>query len=1271
MTVDGNTAVAYIAYAFSEIAAVYPITPSSTMAERMEEWALEKRKNIWGEQVKVVEMQSETGAAGTMHGALQSGCLATTFTASQGLLLMLPTLYRLAGELLPGVIHVSARALATHALSIFGDHQDIMAVRASGVAILAGSSVQEAHDLAAIAHLSALEAGFPFINFMDGFRTSHEIQKINTVSYEALKKLVKTEALERFRKRGLSPIHPVIRGTAQNPDIYFQSMEARNQSNARVIEVIREKFDQWETLTNRRYFPFRYTGAKDALYVIVAMGSVCETIEEVVNRRVGQGEKVGMIRVVVYRPFSASDFCKALPESTEKVAVLDRTKEGLAVGEPLYQDVVSSLMGEVGNTRPIKMLHGRYGLGSKDTRPCDIEAVFENLMTENPKEQFTIGIFDDVTGLSLTGVQKNETHPQGETNHFGKESMYQCKLWGFGSDGTVGMCKQLVKLIGDFSDRFVQAYFSYDSKKSGGLTVSHLRFSGEPIHAPYLIETADYVACHHSSYLRRYELVKDLKNRGIFVLNADFDAKKAKEYVPTQILRELMEKNADFYVIPANRIAEELGLNGRISMIMEGAFLQATGFGEMKDLLPVLEEKIGRMFERKGEEIVKKNKKALYEGMRRLEKVVIEKEWILDATSHLKELQERNGEEAGKLEELKETAISKRCSQLSDSKDFNEEKNNLFAKSFISEILTPMECDLGDNLSVGKLLPYADGTFPGGTSAYEKRGVSAKIPVWISENCIQCNQCALVCPHGCIRPYLLTEDEVEDRRKKDASFVGITPSGLEKAINETNGQQPLVFRIQVSPLDCTGCGNCVDRCPSKPKALAMEYFREKEIENYQYVEEYCENHWKQIRENLPNSLKEHVKYVQFEKPYIEFSGACAGCGETPYVKLLTQLFGDRCVIANATGCSSIWGASVPSFPYCRDEKGRGPAWANSLFEDNAEYGFGMYLAGKERRERVRVQLQTLCEDYKQELQMTEIGNSLLDAAGDYLKHFAIGETSYRYADLLAERLEAFLLETKKQKNESEYQQIGQESLTMKKQIEILLSEKDDFVKNSNWIFGGDGWAYDIGFGGLDHVLSSGEDINVLVFDTQVYSNTGGQASKATPYAAVAKFALNGKRQNKKDLGKMMMTYGNVYVAQISLGANPGQAVKAMREAEHHTGPSLLIAYAPCINHGILGGMGKSIASMKEAVDSGYWNLYRYCPWLVKEKKNPLILDSKPNFELYQTFLRGQIRFQSLNVLAKNEMEQLWEHACREAYENYHYLNKMMTCSSETQNHGNT
>ncbi|NLK04038.1 MAG: pyruvate:ferredoxin (flavodoxin) oxidoreductase [Clostridiales bacterium] len=1170
MTMDGNTAAAYVAYALTEVAAIYPITPSSGMAESTDEWAASGRKNIFGQTVNVVELQSEAGASGTFHGALQAGALSTTFTASQGLLLMIPNMYKIAGELLPGVFHVSARAIATHALSIFGDHQDVMAVRQTGCAMLASGSVQEVADLAPIAHLAAIKGRLPFVHFFDGFRTSHEIQKIELLEYKDYRELVDMDAVRAFKDRALTPNNPCFRGTAQNSDIYFQGREAANQFYYDLVPIVEDYMNKLGERTGRKYHLFDYYGSPDAEYIIIAMGSVTEAIEQTIDYYNNRGEKYGLVKVRLYRPFSVQHFLDVIPSSVKKIAVLDRTKEPGAVGEPLYVDICSAFKDK---ENPPLIVGGRYGLASKDTTPNQIVAVYENLKQEQAKNSFTIGIIDDITKTSLTSVEAIDVEP---------EDMKACQIWGLGSDGTVGANQQAIRIIGDNSDMNVQAYFDYDSKKSGGITVSHLRFSGQPIRSTYLVNHADYVACHNPSYVNKYDLVESLKDGGIFVLNTLWNEEELEAHLPAKLKRKLAKKKARFYTVNAIQIAEDIGLGNRINMVMQGAFFKLTKLLPEEVYVKELKDVIKKMYGKKGEKIVAMNHEAVDKGMAAIQEIKIPKEW-------------------------------------NDLPDEKEDK--VKEAEFISKIMRPMTELKGGELPVSAFSGIEDGTFPSGTTAYEKRGIAVNVPEWIEERCIQCNQCSYVCPHAVIRPFLLDDDELS---KAPESFVTKKANG--KAF------EGLHYKIQISPMDCTGCGNCADVCPAKGKALIMKPIEsqlEMQVPNWEFA-------LKNVRFKENVNYGQSFKDSQFKEPLMEFSGACAGCGETPYIKLVTQLFGERMMISNATGCSSIWASSAPSTSYTVNREGKGPSWANSLFEDNAEYGFGMYLGVKHIRNKL--------EENMRKLNGMNVEDRVKEALHDWIHYKEDGELSKEASKKVLEALEDF----------------SSTDIEIVQLVNEIKENKDYLNKRSVWLVGGDGWAYDIGYGGLDHVLASGEDVNVLVFDTEVYSNTGGQASKSTPTAAVAKFAASGKKQGKKDLGRMMMTYGNIYVAQVGIHANNTQLIKALREAESYKGPSLIICYSPCINHGLREGMGRSMANIKWAVESGYWHLYRYNPMLKEEGKNPFILDSKEPTESFRDFLMGQVRYTSLMKAFPDVAEELYLSAERQAKEKYAIYKQMAT-----------
>ena len=1169
-TVDGNTAAAHVAYAFTEVAAIYPITPSSTMAELVDEWSSQGRKNVFGQKVKVVEMQSEAGAAGAFHGSLQAGALTSTFTASQGLLLMIPNMYKCAGELLPGVFHVTARALAAQALSIFGDHQDVMAARQTGVVMLASGSVQEVADIAPVAHMSAIEGSLPFVHFFDGFRTSHEIQKVELMENEDYEKLLDMDAVQAFRDKALSPNHPVTRGTAQNPDIYFQTREVSNKYYDDIVGIVEKNMARMSEITGRKHSLFDYYGAEDATHVVVAMGSVTEALEETIDYLNAKGQKLGMIKVHLFRPFSAEHFLAAMPKTVERVCVLDRTKEPGAPGEPLYLDVVNVLAKS--ELSPL-VVGGRYGLGSKDTTPTDLNAVFENLNTENPRNGFTIGIVDDVTNLSL---------PQAEEIKIKAPGTVRCKFWGLGSDGTVGANKQAIKIIGDHTDKYAQAYFDYDSKKSGGITMSHLRFGDTPIRSTYLLDESDYIACHNQSYVHKYDLLKGLRKGGTFVLNTIWDQEGLEANLPAEMKQYIAENDIQFYTINAVKIGQEIGLGNRINMICQAAFFKLADIIPVEDAVKYLKDSIQKTYGKKGEKIVNMNCQAVDAGINSLVKVDVPASWA-------------NATEPSKESDTEEPA-------------------------FIKDILRPMNAQKGNDLPVSAFLGYEDGTFPNGTAAYEKRGIAVNVPEWITENCIQCNRCSFICPHACIRPVLVNEEELQNAPEAFKT---------KKAIGK--GFDGLQYRIQVSPMDCTGCGNCADVCPAKEKALVMKPFdtQEVEVENWAYAVDPAKVAPKGDIMNVKT-----VKGSQFRQPLMEFSGACAGCGETAYIKLVTQLFGDRMMIANATGCSSIWGGSAPSTPYTVNHEGKGPSWANSLFEDNAEYGLGQHLAVEQIRGKLTDDIQQLVS-----LATDENGKQVFQ---NWLDNKDNGEASVEASKAVVE-----LINKAEPKTEE-----------TKALLESVKSRADYLVKRSQWILGGDGWAYDIGYGGLDHVLASGENINVLVFDTEVYSNTGGQSSKATPVAAMAKFAASGKRSRKKDLGMMAMSYGNVYVAQVAMGADYNQFVKAVVEAEAYDGPSLIIAYAPCISHGIKEGMGRSVANEEQAVKAGYWHLYRHNPVLRKEGKNPFSLDSKEPTESFRDFLMGQVRYSAIAKQFPEEAEELFtmaEESAKDRLDSYKRL----------------
>ncbi len=1151
MTLDGNSAAAYTAYAFTEVAGIYPITPSSPMAEIVDQWAAIGKTNLFGQTVKVVEMQSEGGAAAVIHGALNAGALTTTFTASQGLLLMIPNMYKMAGELLPGVLHVTARAVASHALSIFGDHSDVMACRQTGFALLASNSVQEALDLAAVSHLSAIRGRVPFLHFFDGFRTSHEVQKIESIDYADFDRLLDRKAVQEFRDRALSPNHPVLRGTAQNPDIFFQAREACNPFYEALPAVVEHYMAEIGRITGREYKPFQYVGAPDADRIVVAMGSVCETAEEAVAYLNRKGQKVGLLKVHLYRPFSVERMLAAIPKTVKRIAVLDRTKEPGAQGEPLYLDVCAAYASQCDAP---SIVGGRYGLGSKDTTPGQLLAVFANLAAGKPKNGFTIGIVDDVTNLSL---------PVTEDVDMTAEGTISCKFWGFGSDGTVGANKNSIKIIGDHTDMYAQAYFSYDSKKSGGVSISDLRFGRNPIRSPYLVKKADFLACHKTSYVDTFDMLPDLKKGGTFLLNCPWSGAELDEKLPAKMKRHIAENGIRFYTIDAIGIARELGLGGRINTIMQAAFFQLAKIIPIQEAVGYMKDAIVKSYGKKGDEIVRMNNAAVDAGVEKLVEVAVPAAW-------------------------------------KDAADAPKAKRR--APAFIEQVADVMNAMAGDTLPVSAFQGREDGTFPQGTSQYEKRGIAVETPEWQPDKCIQCNQCALVCPHATIRPFLVDAKEAQSAPAAFTLKPGMKP------------YEQYGFRIQVDVLDCYGCGSCANVCPAKEKALIMKPLETQmeQAANWDYA---------MTLSAKPNPAnKETVKGSQFEAPLLEFSGACAGCGETPYAKLVTQLFGDRMLISNATGCSSIWGASAPATPYRLNEKGQGPAWANSLFEDNAENGLGMHLGAQQIRARIA--------DLLQQAMALDVGDGAKAAFKAWLDAFGDGKTTRAASDAALAAVKAYA---------------GGDGKA--KAIFAEIVEKQDYlVKRSTWIFGGDGWAYDIGYGGLDHVLSTGEDVNVLVFDTEVYSNTGGQASKSTPTGSIAQFAAAGKPTRKKDLGLMAMSYGYVYVAQIAMGASQAQTIKAIAEAEAYKGPSLVIAYAPCINHGIKGGMTVSQTQEKRAVECGYWHLYRYNPDLKAEGKNPFQLDSKDPTASFQEFLMSEVRYNSLVRSFPDRAEVLFKNA---------------------------
>ncbi len=1174
-TMDGNAAAAYVSYAFTDVAAIYPITPSSNMAEETDKMAAAGHKNLFGQTVKVTEMQSEAGAAGAVHGSLAAGALTTTYTASQGLLLMIPNMYKIAGELLPCVIDVSARALASHALSIFGDHSDIYACRQTGFGMLCSSNVQEIMDLGAVAHLSAIKGRVPFLHFFDGFRSSHEIQKIKVWDYKDLDSMLDKKAVEAFRRRSLNPEHPVLRGTAQNPDIFFQAREASNTYYNEAIGVVEDYMNQVNEKLGTKYKLFNYYGARDAKHVIIAMGSVCDTIEETVDYLNANGEKTGLIKVRLYRPFSIKHLLSAIPGTVEKISVLDRTKEPGALGEPLYLDVVAALRDT--KFADVPVYGGRYGLGSKDTTPAQIVAVYRNMQLARPKKIFTIGIEDDVTKLSLKVKENPDTTPKGTTS---------CKFWGLGSDGTVGANKNSIKIIGDNTNMYAQGYFAYDSKKSGGVTVSHLRFGKKPIKSTYLVNKADFVACHNPSYVGKYDMISDLKPGGIFLLNCGWNVDELSTHLPADMKRYIAKNNIKFYTIDGIKIGKEIGLGGRINTVLQSAFFKLTGIIPAATAIQLMKDAATKSYGKKGEKVVAMNHAAIEEGAKGVVKVNVPKDWA-------------NAEE--KVKEVKVTGKRKDLVK------------------FIKDIQIPVNAQKGDLLPVSTFVDYADGTSPQGSAAYEKRGIAVDVPEWNPDNCIQCNFCSFVCPHAVIRPIAMTEDELSKAPKgtKSVDMMGVP------------GKK---FAMTVSVLDCTGCGSCATVCPGKKgeKALTM-----KSLES-QLDEQKVFNYGEGLDEHEDVAAKfaeTTVKGSQFKKPLLEYSGACAGCGETPYAKLVTQLFGDKMYIANATGCSSIWGGSSPSTPYTVNKKGFGPAWQNSLFEDNAEFGYGMFLATRAIRER-------LAEATKEIIETSE-DKKLKKAAKEWLDTMADRVTNGPAADAYKEALKA-----------------NKEKGAVAKLVKQVKTDDDYLAKKSIWIFGGDGWAYDIGFGGLDHVIASGEDVNILVFDTEVYSNTGGQSSKATPTGAIAQFAATGKSVKKKDLAAIAMSYGYVYTAQIAMGADYNQCIKAFNEAESYKGPSIVIAYAPCINHGIKGGMGVSQTEEKKAVQAGYWHLFRFDPRKNVEGENPFTLDSKAPTADYKEFILNEVRYSALLRAFPERAEKLFEKAEDTAKDKYEHLNKL-------------
>lgn len=1173
-TMDGNSAVAHVSYAFTDVAAIYPITPSSVMADLTDKFSAQGAKNLFGRQVQVTEMQSEGGASGAVHGSLAAGALTTTYTASQGLLLMIPNMYKMAGELLPGVIHVSARALTSHALSIFGDHSDIYACRQTGYAMLCSNNPQECMDLAAVAHLAAIEGRVPFLHFFDGFRTSHEIQKIEEWDYADLADMLNWDAVEAFRRRALNPEHPVTRGTAQNDDIFFQAREACNKYYDAVPEVVVKYMDKVNTKIGTDYKPFNYYGAEDAEHVIVAMGSVCDCTEEVVDYLNAAGEKVGLLKVHLYRPFVADYMLRELPKTVKTISVLDRTKEPGSIGEPLYLDVLAAINGS--DFAGVKVYTGRYGLGSKDTTPGDIIAVYRNAESETPKRRFTIGIVDDVTNLSLPIVENPDTTPKGT---------HSCKFWGLGADGTVGANKNSIKIIGDNTDMYAQGYFAYDSKKSGGLTVSHLRFGKTPIKSTYYISKADFVACHNPSYVDKYDIVDDLKEGGSFLLNCPWDTEELSERLPGKMKKILAERHINFYTIDGIKIGKEIGLGGRINTVLQSAFFKIADIIPADKAKELMKAAAKKSYMKKGQAIVDMNYAAIDRGMEDLKKVEIPADWANAVDNSVADKAEGNGA----------------------------------LVEYVNEILKPVNAYKGNKLPVSTFMDHVDGTAPNGSAAYEKRGIAVDVPEWNPENCIQCNRCAIVCPHAVIRPVAMTADELAK-----------APEGTKSL--PMMGLKDLNFVMTVSTLDCTGCGACAQVCPGKKgaKALTMQPIDSQRPKQAVFDYALTLEDKPEVHEKFKFTT---VKGSQFKQPLLEFSGACAGCGETPYAKLVTQLFGDRMFIANATGCSSIWGASAPATPYTKNKKGYGPAWQNSLFEDNAEFGLGMALGQKAIRNRLI--------EYVEGIQKDTDSADLKTACQNYLDTVTDSTSSRPATDALIAELEKNTEDTK----------VGE-------LVKKTLVDKDELAKKSMWIFGGDGWAYDIGFGGLDHVIASGENVNILVFDTEVYSNTGGQASKATPVGSVAQFAAAGKAVKKKDLAAIAMSYGYVYVAQCAMGADNNQVLKAMVEAESYNGPSLVICYAPCINHGIKGGMGIAQLEEKKAVEAGYWNIFRYDPRLADEGKNPFMLDGKAPSASYRDFIMGEVRYNSLTRSFPDRAEKLFEKAEKVAADKYAHLEKL-------------
>jgi pyruvate:ferredoxin (flavodoxin) oxidoreductase, homodimeric len=1161
MIVDGNTAAAYVAYAFTEVAGIFPITPSSPMAEVTDEWSANGRKNVFGQEVRIVEMQSEAGASGVVHGCLEAGALATSFTASQGLMLMIPTLHRISGERLPGVLHVAARTIGTHAFSIFGDHSDVMNCRQTGWGMLSTGSVQEVMDLAGVAHLAAIKTRIPVLHFMDGFRTSHEIQKVEAIDYKDFEKMIDKKALQAFRENAINPENPVMRSTVENPDVYFQIRETNNADYEEFPDVVEDYMGQISRITGRKYHVFNYYGAKDADRVVIAMGSVSGTIRQLVDAMNAAGEKVGFLQVHLFRPFSVKYFRKFLPKSVKKIAVLDRVKELGNVGEPLYEDVCTAFAND--KNAPV-IFAGRYGLSSKDTRPADIKAVFDNLKLQKPKDHFTIGIVDDVTNMSLVSGPSINVEPKGTIN---------CKFWGLGSDGTVGANKNSIKIIGESTNMYCQAYFEYDTKKSFGITKSHLRFGKKPILSEYVVKEADFVACHNEHYLNQYDIIDELKPGGTFLLNCEYGVDELDNYVPAKVRKYIADNDIKFYIINANKLSQEIGLGNHPNMVLQAAFFKLAKVIPISDAVAYMKKFIAKTYNAKGDEIIRMNQAAVDAGIDSVIRVDVPDTWK-------------------KLKPEKLTA----------------DKTLPF---FIREILQPVNAQKGDDLPVSAFMTMKDGTMPLGTSAYEKRGIATALPVWNSEECIQCNQCAFVCPHAVIRPFLLNDSEAKK-----------APEGFEMADAKGRDVAGLKFSIQVSTLDCTSCGSCASVCPKSGKALKMTPAIEvsKDQTNWKYALDL---------KDKKKTDKYSLKGSQFEQPLLEFSGACAGCGETPYVKLLTQLYGDKAYIANATGCTQAWGSAMPCMPYCKNKEGRGPAWSNSLFENNAEFSYGMCLAVAQQRNLAKMHVESLMESIEE-------GSALYKAAKNWVRTFDDLDKSQKAS-------EKFIAELRDAELSGKAAGLAR----------TIIKEKAQLPKKTMWMVGGDGWAYDIGYGGLDHVFAMDADVNVLLLDTEVYSNTGGQSSKATPIGAVAQFQASGKKTNKKNLGLLMMAYDNIYIASVAMGANPAQLVKVMKEAEEHKGPSLIIAYSPCISHGIKQGMDNVQQEMKDAVASGYWPLYRYYP-----ETKEFVLDSKePDMDL-KKFLRGEVRYSALDRTFPQNAKVLFDEAEKQARSNFEHYKKL-------------